>query len=92
MHYSDAIVNVLIEKHGFLNFPYPIKEYRVPELAGHLSPEGIRVIYVDKCNRSRYISVCSGFEVIKDIDGRDFEHNPEEGARILAAAADNYYA
>jgi hypothetical protein len=88
-HYSEEILEILIEDFGWTATQTGIaRGYTAKDKAGNFNPQGIFIMTASFCDRSRYLSLYSGFNVVFDLDCRDVK--PTEAAKKFNQAFENY--
>ncbi len=87
-HYSEQILETLINDFGWKKelTGFISKEYQDLSKAGEVNPKGIFKIYADFCERSRYLTAYSGFDVLFDVDGRE-----ENAAKLFQEKFNNLF-
>lgn len=92
MHYSEIIISELVKLGWIFNGDNLLtKVFTIdPSLVG-LTGVRTRIITIEACERSRYMSVVRGFDVVFDIDGREYIGREIEAAKILNDKANSIY-
>jgi hypothetical protein len=88
-HYSEEIIEILINEFGWTATQTGIaRGYTAEDKSGTFNPQGIFIMTASFCDRSRYFSLYSGFNVVFDIDCRDAE--PSKAAERFNRAFEEY--
>lgn len=85
IHYSDRIISALVNLGWVSDIDQTLFAKKVdvnPELVGVMEIEH-RLIALGVSSDRRYFTIYSGFDVVFEIDGREFDFKPKAAAKLL---------